>query len=381
MKVPIRILYMCETFLKGGVEQYILNVLDYIDPQFEIEVALPGRYVQPNEHALVERHAKVHHYATDSIKGQIEGIRDILYSKHYDIVHIMQSNLFLNESTLFAHVALHMRRKLKYKVVLHSHNSENLSIPTSFIPRKLARTTLRGMLRHSFGRADACVACSHEAGLFLFGRHKKFTVLNNGILLSKFQHKYTVDEIDALRQKYGIPNGTPVVCTVARLSPEKNLLMAVDIIVALQKYYPQVVGCIVGDGPMRDEISAYIHNKKMDNRIHMLGVQNQVEEILSFSDCMLLPSLFEGRSLSILEAQASNVYVFCSDRVPPGGNCGGCTFISLEQSADEWALQIHQTIQTKLSPKINADQMACFDINRTVVELENFYCSVICSEK
>lgn len=382
MKAPIRVLYMCEAFLKGGVEQYILNVLDHIDTnQFEIEVVLPGKYVHPNEHTLTERHVQVHHYATGSIKEQIEGIHNILYSNHYDIVHIMQSNLFLNESTIFAHVALHMRRKLKYKVVLHSHNSEDTSAPTSFIPRKLARSVLRRILRRSFCRANARAACSHAAGLFLFGKHKKFTVLNNGILLYKFQHNYTTDEIEALRQKYRIPTGTPVICTIARLSPEKNLLMAVDIITSLQKFYPQVMGCMVGDGPMRDEIHAYIHKRGMDDHILMLGIQDKVEEILAFIDCMLLPSIFEGRPLALLEAQASNVYVFCSDRVPLGGDCGGCTFIPLEQSADEWALKIHQTIEARSFPKINAEQMAQFDINRTVVELEDYYCSVICSEK
>lgn len=381
MEAPIRILYMCETFQKGGVEQYILNVLDYIgSDQFEIEIALPGEYIHPNEHALIERHVKVHHYAIDSTKKQIESIHDILYANHYDIVHVIQANLFLNESTLFALVVLHMRRKLKYKVILHSHNSAHMSTQTSFILRKLARSALHGILRRFFGRADACAACSREAGLFLFGKHRKFTILNNGILLSKFQRNDTTDEMKALREKYCIPTGTPVISTVARLSSEKNLLSAVDIICELRKFYPQVIGCMVGDGPMREEIRAYIHKRGMDESIHMLGIQDKVEEILSFSDCLLLPSIFEGSPLILLEAQASNVYVFCSDRVPRGGDCGGCTFIPLEQSADEWALRIYKTMQAERSPKINAEKMSCFDIRRTVFELENYYRSVICSE-
>lgn len=106
------------------------------------------------------------------------------------------------------------------------------------------------------------------------------------------------------------------------------------------------------------------------------GVCSNVNEILMGADVFLMPSLYEGLGIVLIEAQASGVNSFTSkDVVPREVKCTDLIeFISLEKSADFWAEQVINT-KTDYSRVEYAEIVKenGYDITSTIEFLEKAY--------
>ena len=100
----------------------------------------------------------------------------------------------------------------------------------------------------------------------------------------------------------------PIVLTVARLDPQKNLS---DLIRAAAQV-PEARFLVAGEGPMRSALESEIRAHALDGRVELLGFRSDVAELLRACDLFVLPSLFEGLPLSVLEAMAAGKPVIAS---------------------------------------------------------------------
>jgi len=66
---------------------------------------------------------------------------------------------------------------------------------------------------------------------------------------------------------------------------------------------------LVGDGPEKGAVRRLVANMNLQDKIHFLGMQSDVDKLLSISDLFLLPSEKEGFNLSALEAMSCGVPV------------------------------------------------------------------------
>ena len=64
---------------------------------------------------------------------------------------------------------------------------------------------------------------------------------------------------------------------------------------------------LVGDGPDRSAAEWLAHDLKINHRIHFLGKQERVNELLPLADLMVMPSSLESFGLAALEAMACKV--------------------------------------------------------------------------
>jgi glycosyltransferase involved in cell wall biosynthesis len=104
-------------------------------------------------------------------------------------------------------------------------------------------------------------------------------------------------------------NGRPVVLTPARLTEQKGhqyLLQA-----ALN--VPDALFVLAGDGPERCSLEKQAVSLGLSDRIVFLGHRKDVQELLAQCDLFVLPSLFEGLPLSVLEAMAAGKPVIASN--------------------------------------------------------------------
>lgn len=101
---------------------------------------------------------------------------------------------------------------------------------------------------------------------------------------------------------------TPIVLTIARLDAQKGISHLLDAAAAV----PDVSFAIAGDGPDRGALEARAAALGLGDRVRFLGHRRDVPALLAAADLFVLPSLYEGLPLAVLEAMAAGVPVIAS---------------------------------------------------------------------
>ncbi|MFN8473389.1 MAG: glycosyltransferase family 4 protein [Anaerolineae bacterium] len=126
---------------------------------------------------------------------------------------------------------------------------------------------------------------------------EKLQVVHNGIPLAPYAA--TTPQTHAWR-----PSNTrqrPRVLTVARLHPQKGLSYLLRAACSVS----DATFALAGDGPEREALETEVRERGLADRVVFLGHRTDVPALLAQSDLFVLPSLFEGLPLSVLEAMAA----------------------------------------------------------------------------
>lgn len=154
--------------------------------------------------------------------------------------------------------------------------------------------------------ADKIIAVSVAVKNFLIKDAKieytKIEVVQNGIELSNFYN--AVFEKDKTKARFNLSNSDKIIGTVARIHKQKGheyLLAAAKKIITK---YPQVKFLIVGEGPLKEKMQKLSSCMGIEKNIIFTGFFRDVPSIMSVFDIFVLPSLWEGLPITIIEAMA-----------------------------------------------------------------------------
>ena len=105
---------------------------------------------------------------------------------------------------------------------------------------------------------------------------------------------------------------------------------------------------IIGDGPMKDELDNKIKEYSLEDNIVLLGNRSDVNRILNAADMFIMPSLFEGLPLAIIEAQGNGLHVLASNTISRECDITGLVnFFSLDDSIETWTNAVLNGINYK----------------------------------
>lgn len=139
---------------------------------------------------------------------------------------------------------------------------------------------------------------------------EKVTVICNTVDVRRYQGQ--VDRT-AIRQQLGLPEQTQLMAVVATLKEQKGHRFLVEAATWVVREYPNLHILFIGDGPLRQELRGQVQACGLDRHIHFLGNRQDVPDLLAASDCFVLPSLWEGLPLALLEAMASGLPVIATE--------------------------------------------------------------------
>ncbi|HET6875227.1 MAG TPA: glycosyltransferase [Acidimicrobiales bacterium] len=114
-----------------------------------------------------------------------------------------------------------------------------------------------------------------------------------------------------LRQLLGVPAGTRLVGTVARLVPQKAPLDFVRVAAAV----PEAHFVLIGMGPLQPDVDAEVDRLGLRPRWHQIEHVEDAATVLAHLDVFILASAFEGAPYTPLEAMRAGVPVVLSDVV------------------------------------------------------------------
>lgn len=142
----------------------------------------------------------------------------------------------------------------------------------------------------------------------------KIKIIKNGVDTNKFYKKSNSSKADELRILYDINESRDVVVgMVGRLWPQKNPLMLLHAAKNIMIEYPNVKFLFVGDGELKEPMLEFIAQHKLHENVKICGWCSDVSPYHNIFDIFVLPSLWEGMPLAILEAESSSLPCIVSD--------------------------------------------------------------------
>ena len=104
-----------------------------------------------------------------------------------------------------------------------------------------------------------------------------------------------------LREELGLAAGTPLVGTAAMLRPQKALEVLLDAVARLEGVHLAVAG----DGSRRAALEAHAAAAGIADRVHFLGLRDDIDAFLAAVDVAAMSSDFEGTPLFAFECMAA----------------------------------------------------------------------------
>jgi glycosyltransferase involved in cell wall biosynthesis len=148
-----------------------------------------------------------------------------------------------------------------------------------------------------FRHAD--ILFSESQNNFFYKRNRR--IIPNGIDISKYNINVKKENVFTF-------------IAVGRLEKVKNHIVLIDLMYQLIKAYN--VKCklqIVGDGILRKDIQNKIDVLDLKDSIELLGIRNDINVLMNKAHCLLMPSLWEGLPIVLLEAAASRLPIISSN--------------------------------------------------------------------
>ena len=179
----------------------------------------------------------------------------------------------------------------------------------------------------------------------------------------------------SLRKELGLSN-EPVIICVARFRPEKNQQFLLPVLRSLLAERPDVVLLFAGDGPCEQAVRSDADSMGLQNHIRFLGLRSDVADLLSAADVFVLPSLWEGMPVSVIEALACGLPCVVSDGCPEETTSfEPVTALSLQASAKNWAEALQKAAACPRYDLHDQLREAGFDIRTAARQLQDFYLS------
>lgn len=100
---------------------------------------------------------------------------------------------------------------------------------------------------------------------------------------------------------------------IGRLMKEKNQISLIKPVQQLKEKGYDFQLLLAGQGVDRPQLESAIKEHQIEDYYKLLGVRRDIPELCNRVHCMILPSLFEGLPISILEAGASSLPVIATD--------------------------------------------------------------------
>jgi N-acetyl-alpha-D-glucosaminyl L-malate synthase BshA len=216
---------------------------------------------------------------------------------HYAIPHSV--------SALLARQMLAARgRRLPFVTTLHGTDITLVGLDRSYLP----------ITRYAIQESDGVTAISNylkEETVKHFGITKPIEVVSNFVNCDEYVPiKDEAARAEARRRLAGLSGlsnqGEAILMHLSNFRPVKRVVDVVKVFALVAREIPAQL-YLVGDGPERSAAEWLAHDLHINEKVHFMGKQEQVNELLPLADLMVMPSELESFGLAALEAMACKV--------------------------------------------------------------------------
>lgn len=348
----------------GGIETFVYNLYKNLDKNKyeisflvdkELKIAYYEEYKKDGCNFLYTENRKRNYFK------YLKDLKEIYTKNQFDIIHINVMSYSLFERITYA---------CKYsnaKIIVHSHST---GYSKGYYKTKLLHLIGKSMVKN---KNLYKIACGEKAGKYMFGK-QKFKIFNNGIDFNKFgfSDKYRQE----IRNEFKISENTKLIGMVGVFYPVKNHEFLIKVFKEYNMINPDSKLILIGDGYLKNKIKEQVANEDIQEKVIFAGKREDMYKMYSALDIYVMPSISEGLSISICEAQINGLKCYTSDGVDKNSDISGnVKFLSLKQTPEYWAKQIiaNEDRDYKVLDKIPDE----FSLKKSCKIISDYYDSIL----
>jgi glycosyltransferase involved in cell wall biosynthesis len=329
MKIE-RILYINGGLMdQGGISSFMMNYYRNLDKsKFQIDFIVHGFEIGFFDEEIKSLGGRIFNIPkrSTSFFGNINNLKKIIDPKNYQIVHSNMDAMNLLVMKISKDKGIPIR-------ISHSHNTQHIT------NNKIKKFILDILKKFINNYATHLFACSYDAGKWLYGKkiieQGNVKIINNAIDFKKFSFDLSIRT--KLRKLLNL-EGFYVIGCVGRFDYQKNHLFLIEVIAILVKLKSNIKLILVGDGHLRGLIEKRVNDLNISDNVILLGSRSNIYELYNIFDFFILPSIFEGLGMVLIEAQANGLSCLASTKVPAESNIlNKIIFLDLEKGSKYWA--------------------------------------------
>lgn len=372
----IIVLHIINKMDRAGAETFIMNVMRAIDPsRFCFRFLVKTNNIGQFDDEILKLGGEIYHIKRFNGINYFSYIKSLkrIFMEHpeIDIVHSHQGSS--------AYIDLKISKSYGKKTIAHSHST--------FLNNFLNVKELLFKIV-SFGTrfiADYYIGCSQKALFSRYGKNiskkKKTKIINNGININKYRFSY--GKRMSYRNRMGISENSLVFLFIGRLIDIKNPIFALSIFKEIYMINKNVSIIFAGSGPLSVDIQNRINGTEIQQNVYLVGNIDNVDELLSAGDCLLMTSLKEGFPVTLVEAQCSSINCLVSDCVTREvvlSNKIGFYSINKNNSIKQWVNAISLLDFSIKNRSDVSNKMIDFSDERVAANVEAVYCELMQGE-
>lgn len=365
----VKILQFAIASSQGGYTQYVTNIWRLMDKnKIHFDFVTFSKTIDFAKE-FIHGGCKIHQisvYPEENMSGFIDEFGKVL-NCGYDIIEIHTS---FWKSTIVEQMA----KERNIKVIVHAHSTGISKARNEEEEERLLKKHFDIKAGIDKSLADYYFACSQNAANWLFGDaipKEKIQIVHNTIDANRFA--FNKETREQMRRSLQL-QGRFVIGHVGRLERVKNQSFLIDIFAEVYKQIKNAVLLVVGDGSQRESLEKQVESLGISDLVVFAGKKEETERYYQVMDIFMLPSLLEGFSIVLLEAQCSGLKCLCSEGVPPEVSVtDGIQRISL-YNRERW---IQETIKVwstyEREDKSSFIKSGGFDTNKQIRMIEELY--------
>ena len=136
----------------------------------------------------------------------------------------------------------------------------------------------------------------------------KLSVLSDPIINMK--------EFSIKKNEYLLPSelkDVEFIIGIGRLTKQKNFKLLVNFFINISTKHKDIHLVIIGEGEQKESLKSIISKANINNRVHLLGYQENVFKFLLRAKCFILSSLWEDPGFVLVEAALANLNIISSN--------------------------------------------------------------------
>ena len=298
MKRKKRVMIITHDIALGGLQQVIVNICNSMNRELFAPSVLClralGDYLPEFDALGIKVRLIPQKNGTDYFS--FLKVAKILRKENIDIVHTHNTQPFMDGviGALLASV----------KTIVHTDHARSF-------PDKKRYMFAEWLLSHFVYKV---VAVSEHTAFNLQKYEKisprKIQIIYNGI--NRNIQNVAIDK-SRKRAELGVVNSGPVIGLGVRLSEQKGITYLLSAMPEIIRIFPDITLVIAGKGPLEEKLKEQTSALGIESHVLFVGMRLDIPEVIKLFDCYVLPSLWEGLPMVLLEAMAVGCAIVATD--------------------------------------------------------------------